>query len=257
MMSAPLIPTPLVANQFAPPHGFFTRIGGVSTGAYASLNCGLNGADAPDHVATNRARAARAIGADPTALSGLVQVHGNRAIAITQPIDPSHRPQADALVTATPGLALGIITADCAPVLFSAEAGRIVGAAHAGWRGAQLGVLEATLEAMRQLGASMIEAVIGPCIHQASYEVGADLHEAVCAGHPPDRQFFRPGVKPHHWQFDLPGYCAARLARAGAKPTILPADTYADPARFFSHRRRTHEASGPGGHQISIIRTAT
>jgi YfiH family protein len=257
MISAPLIPTPLIAEKFAPPHGFFTRIGGVSTGAYASLNCGLNGADAPDHVATNRARAARAISADPAALSGLVQVHGNRAIAITHPIDPSHRPQADALVTATPGLALGIITADCAPVLFSAEAGRIVGAAHAGWRGALLGVLDATIDAMRQLGASTIDAVIGPCIHQASYEVGADLHEAVCSHNPSDRQFFRAAQKPDHWQFDLPGYCAARLARAGVATAILSADTYADPARFFSHRRRTHEASGPGGHQISIIRTAS
>ncbi|OZB39980.1 MAG: hypothetical protein B7X48_06990 [Acidiphilium sp. 34-60-192] len=229
--------TPLTADHFVPPHGFFTRLGGVSTGPYASLNCGLNGADHPDHVATNRARAARAIGADATHLSGLVQV-------------------ADALVTATPGLALGIITADCAPVLFSSNDGRIVGAAHAGWRGAVLGVLEATISAMRALGAGEIQAVIGPCIHQSSYEVGVDLHEAICAHHAQDRQFFTPAKPPDHWQFDLPGYCAARLARAAVAATILPADTYADPAQFFSHRRRTHEASGPGGHQISIIRTA-
>ncbi len=248
--------TPLTADHFVPPHGFFTRLGGVSTGPYASLNCGLNGADHPDHVATNRARAARAIGADATHLSGLVQVHGNRAITITHPIDPSHRPSADALVTATPGLALGIITADCAPVLFSSNDGRIVGAAHAGWRGAVLGVLEATISAMRALGAGEIQAVIGPCIHQSSYEVGVDLHEAICAHHAQDRQFFTPAKPPDHWQFDLPGYCAAHLARAAVAATILPADTYADPAQFFSHRRRTHEASGPGGHQISIIRTA-
>ena len=248
-------PTALTTPFLPASHGFFTREGGVSTGAYASLNCGLSGADAPDHVATNRARAATAIGADPARLASLLQVHGREVITLARPINPANRPQADALVTAMPDLALGIITADCAPVLFSTADGAIIGAAHAGWRGALLGVLEATIAAMRALGAGPIRAVIGPCIHQASYEVGADLHDAICAHNPPDAAFFIPTPTADHWRFDLPGYCAARLARLDVQAEMINADTYADPARFFSHRRRTHQASGPGGHQISLIRT--
>ena len=247
--------TPLTARFLPAPHGFFTRQGGVSTGAYASLNCGLSGADAPDHIATNRARAAAAIGADPVGLASLLQVHGREVITLTHPINPANRPQADALVTARPDVALGIITADCAPVLFSTTDGAIVGAAHAGWRGALLGVLEATIAAMHTLGAGPIRAVIGPCIHQASYEVGTELHDAICAHNPQDAAFFIATRKEDHWHFDLPGYCAARLARLDVTAELINADTYAEPARFFSHRRRTHEASGPGGHQISMIRT--
>ncbi len=229
-------------------HGFFTRRGGVSTGAYAALNCGLRGEDDPANVAENRARAARAIGAAPEALRSLRQVHGAAVVEAGAPWDAL--PEADAMVTRTPGVALGIITADCAPVLFQDEEAGVIGAAHAGWKGAVLGVLEATLAAMEALGAdrARITAAIGPCIAQASYEVRADLRGAVG-----DPRFFAPGRDGAHFQFDLAGYCAARLAAAGASPHILGADTLSDEARFFSHRRRTLAGGGPLGHQISAI----
>jgi YfiH family protein len=203
---------------------------------------------------------------------------------------PEHaRPQADALVTRRPGLALGIVTADCAPVLFAdAEAG-VIGAAHAGWRGAVAGVLEATLEAMAALGATRITAAVGPCIRQPSYEVAADLRDAVLAREtiaarspretvaarsprdaaarsprdaaarsPRDAaaRFFAEGARPDRWQFDLAGYCAARLRAAGAVVEVTPHDTLPDEARFFSHRRNTLARGGPIGHQLSAIALA-
>jgi YfiH family protein len=151
-------------------------------------------------------------------------------------------------------VALGIVTADCAPVLFATATGDVVGAAHAGWRGALAGVLEATVAAMRDLGAGPVQAAIGPCIGSASYEVAADLRDAVLARDPADARFFGPGQRPERWQFDLAGYCAARLAAAGVAAHVVGADTLADDARFFSHRRRTLADGGPIGHQISIIR---
>jgi YfiH family protein len=160
--------------------------------------------------------------------------------------------EADALVTATPGIALSVITADCAPVLFCSAAG-VVGAAHAGWRGAVAGVLEATVEAMRALGANGISAAIGPCIHQESYEVGADLRDAVLACNAQDARFFIEG-RAQKWQFDLPGYCAARLAAIGVATEILLHDTCAEEQNFFSHRRRTLRGEAAIGHQISVIR---
>jgi polyphenol oxidase len=238
------------------PHGFFTRRGGVSTGPFASLNCSLSGQDARAHVLENRARAARAIGAEPEALVGLTQVHGREVVTVEAAWPAGAGPGADAAVTARPGIALGIVTADCAPVLFAdAEAG-VVGAAHAGWRGAVGGVLEATLAAMQALGATpaRIAAVVGPCIAQASYEVGADLRGAVLAHDPADAAFFADGGREGHWQFDLAGYCAARLRAAGAgRVAVLGVDTRDDTDRFFSHRRRTLAGGGPIGHQISIV----
>lgn len=237
-------------------HGFFTRLGGVSTGPYASLNASLSGGDARELVLENRARVALALGARPEKLLGLLQVHSADVVTVTEPWEPGAGPRADALVTRVPGLALGVITADCAPVLFADPATGIVGAAHAGWRGAVAGVLEATVEAMAALGAARagIAAVIGPCIRQASYEVGPDLRDAVLGSAPGDARFFAPG-RPGHWQFDLAGYCAARLAAAGlGQVAITPGDTAAEPDRFFSHRRRTLAGGGPIGHQISGIR---
>jgi YfiH family protein len=231
-------------------HGFFTRQGGVSEGPYASLNCSLSGADRREAVMENRARAARAIGADPAHLVGLRQVHGAEVVRVTEPWQPGAGPAADAMVTDRPGIALGIVTADCAPVLFADAAAGVIGAAHAGWRGAVAGVLEATLAAMAALGAraERTVAAIGPCIGQASYEVAADLYEAVG-----DARFFAPG-RPGRWQFDLGGYCAARLRAAGiAAVERIAADTAAEPARFFSHRRRTLAGGGPIGHQISAV----
>ena len=236
-------------------HGFFTRRGGVSTGPYASLNCAWSGQDSREAILENRRRAAAAVGATLPNLVGLTQVHGPDVVRVDAPWRPGEGPRADAAVTATPGIAIGIVTADCAPVLFAdAEAG-VVGGAHAGWRGALAGVLEATLEAMEALGADRrrIAAAIGPCIGQASYEVAADLRDAVLARDPGDARFFADG-RPERWQFDLAGYCASRLRDAGTGTVeALFLDTLPDEARFFSHRRRTLAGGGAIGHQMSII----
>jgi hypothetical protein len=191
-------------------------------------------------------------GVAPEHLLGLKQVHGAAVVTVTAPWAMGEGPAADAMVTATPGLALGIITADCAPVLFADEVLKIVGAAHAGWRGALAGVLEATAEAMRALGAQNIRAVIGPCIQQKSYEVSADLRDPVLARDAAAARYFAPG-RPERWQFDLPGYCAARLKEAGVSSEILPLDTCAEEQNFFSHRRRTLRGEGAIGHQVSVI----
>ena len=246
----------LTADTMPAPHGFFTRRGGVSSGPFTSLNCSLSSADDRTAVLENRARAARAVAADPGHLLGLTQVHGAAVVTATAPWAAGQGAQADAMVTAVPGLALGIVTADCAPVLFADADGRIVGAAHAGWRGAVAGVLEATVAAMVALGSvpERITAAIGPCIAQASYEVGADLRDAVLARSAADSGFFAPG-RAERWQFDLAGYCASRLRAAGVGLVIVTGiDTLAEEARFFSHRRRTLAQSGPIGHQISVIR---
>ena len=246
----------LRADPISVPHGFFTRRGGVSTGRFASLNCSLSSPDAREAVLENRARAAHALGADPALLMGVTQVHGHDVVTVTEPWAAGEGARADAMVTNRSGFALGIITADCAPVLFAdAEAG-IIGAAHAGWRGAVSGVMEATIAAMQALGAEpgRIAAAVGPCIGQASYEVGPDLRDAVLAHDVADAAFFAPGKRGDRWQFDLPGYCAARLRAAGlGSVATLGADTLAEPDRFFSHRRRTLAGEGPIGHQISVI----
>ena len=238
------------------PHGFFTRLGGVSGGPFASLNCSLSGADDRDAVLENRARAARVLGAEPGSLLGLTQVHGHDVITATDPWHAGAGGRADAMVTNRPGLALGIITADCAPVLFADTQAGVVGAAHAGWRGAVSGVIEQTIAAMVALGAQpgRIAAAVGPCIGQDSYEVGPDLRDAVLLNAATDSIFFAPGRREDRWQFDLAGYCAARLNAAGVgSVAVTGADTLADEARFFSHRRRTLAGAGPIGHQISVI----
>ncbi len=243
-----MTPDPISA-PLAARHGFFTRRGGVSEGPYAALNVGMSSGDDPARVLENRARAARALGADPGRLVGLHQVHGAEVIRVTDPWRPGQGPKADAMVTDRPGIALGIVTADCAPVLF--DGGHVVGAAHAGWRGAVAGVLEAVIAAMRDMGATRITAAIGPCIRQPSYEVGPDLRAALIERDPQDARFLAPGVREDRWQFDLAGYCAARLA--GIAVHVVDADTMADADRFFSHRRRTLAGGGPIGHQISVI----
>jgi YfiH family protein len=250
------LPPFLSAPELGARHGFFTREGGVSSGPFASLNASLSSQDAPENVLENRARAARALAADPASLVGLTQVHGNKVVCVAAPWAPGAGEKADAMVTARPGLTLGIITADCAPVLFADAAAGVIGAAHAGWRGALGGVLEATLAAMAALGArpGQVVAAIGPSIAQKSYEVGADLHAAVLGRDAGDGRFFAPGRDAQHWLFDLPGYCAARLQAAGvAEVRLLASDTVTDAARFFSHRRRTLAGGGPIGHQLSLI----
>ncbi len=247
---------PLCSAALTAPHGFFTRLGGVSSGPYASLNCSLSGQDSREAVLENRARAARTIGAQPAGLVGLTQVHGPEVVHVTTPWRPGAGPPADALVTDRRGIALGIVTADCAPILFADLRAGVVAAAHAGWRGAIAGVIEATVAAMTRLGAhpATTTAAIGPCIRQDSYEVRGDLRDAVLAQDPAHGCFFAPGRREGRWQFDLPGYCAERLAAAGIRLVeIIEADTAADEARFFSHRRRTLAGGGPIGHQISII----
>ena len=241
----------LRADPIGFPHGFFTRRGGVSVGPFASLNCSLSSADSRDSVFENRARAVRVLGVEPALLMGVTQVHGHDVATVTEAWAAGAGPRADAMVTDRPGFALGIVTADCAPVLFADVHAGVVGAAHAGWRGAVSGVIEATIAAMVALGAQAghIAAAVGPCIGQESYEVGPDLRDAV--GH---AAYFVPGRRADRWQFDLPGYCAARLRSAGIGAVVaLGADTLADDERFFSHRRRTLAGGGPIGHQISVI----
>ena len=250
-MTAPFLTAALPA-----PHGFFTRAGGVSAGRFARLNCSLSGRDDADAVRENRRRAADALNLPPGALVGLTQAHGIAVATVETPWPETARPEADAMVTNRPGVLLGIVTGDCAPVLFAdAEAG-VIGAAHAGWRGAVSGVIEATLDAMEALGArrGRIAAAIGPCIGQASYEVGPDLRDAVLARGQADARFFAGGTRPDRWLFDLPGYCAARLAAASvASHGWIGRDTLAEEACFFSYRRATLGGGGPIGHQLSAI----
>ena len=251
-------PSPLTSPLLAHArHGFFTREGGVSTGPYASLNCSTRSGDDPASLAENRRRVAACLGVAPERLLGVTQIHCPRVITVETPWAPGEGEQADAMVTRLPDVALGVITADCAPVLFTSKDGRTVGAAHAGWRGALAGVLEATLEAMQALGENPAEirAVVGPCIAQESYETGEDMHAAITSADPQGARFFTPG-KPGHYQFDLAGWCVFRLERAGiGQVAALGVDTRADEARFFSHRRRTLAGGGPIGHQISVIAT--
>jgi polyphenol oxidase len=239
------------------PHGFFTRQGGVSEGPYVSLNCSVSSGDDPDALRENRRRVAAALGLGPDRLLGVTQVHGDVVSTVSAPWAPGEGGKADAMVTDRPGIALGVITADCAPVLFADPAAGVVGAAHAGWRGAVAGILERTLDAMRALGArpEQVIAVVGPCIGPNSYEVGPELREAVRAaeGVPNADAFFRPGEGDRLF-FDLPGYCVARLRGAGIGTTgALDLDTLPDTDRFFSHRRRTLAGGGRIGHQISAV----
>lgn len=242
-------------------HGFFTRRGGVSAGPFESLNCSLRGPDEPGRVRENRGRVARALGVEPRLLVGCTQVHGAEVAVVDEAWDAgTEAPRADAMVTRRPGVALGVITADCAPVLLAGRdaAGRgVAGAVHAGWRGAVAGVLEAAIGAMRALGAAgTVAAAVGPCIRQASYEVGPDLREAVLARDEADGRLFAPG-RPGRWQFDLAGYCAGRLRTLEeVEVDVLDADTLADPGRFFSYRRTTLAGGGPVGHQISVVAVA-
>ncbi|WP_343716610.1 peptidoglycan editing factor PgeF [Inquilinus sp.] len=236
-------------------YGFFPRTGGVSEGIFASRNCGFGSGDRRDAVAENRDRCRRELG-PAEALLTVHQVHSPDVATVTAPWTPETAPRADAMVTDRPGLALGILTADCAPILFAdAEAG-VVGAAHAGWKGALGGVTDATVAAMRALGAvpERIAAVIGPCIGPDSYEVGPEFRDRFLAEDPDSAGFFRipgAGARPH---FDLPGYVAARLRRAGLRQvTVTGLDTLADENRFFSYRRTTLRKEPDYGRQISAI----
>ena len=237
-------------------HGFFTRDGGVSEGLYASLNCGLGSGDDLASVAENRRRALAKLSLPADRLATAYQVHSNRAALAEAPWPADRRPQVDALVTRTPGLALGILTADCVPVLFADPEAGVAGAAHAGWRGALDGVLEATLAAMQELGARAEStlAAIGPAIEQPSYEVGPEFPAPFLDQDPENREFFKTAPRNGHFLFDLKGYAARRLARAGvAGVERLAADTCAEPARFFSYRRACLEGEQAYGRLLSAI----
>ena len=237
-------------------HAFFTRDGGVSDGLYESLNGGPGSDDAPGKVMENRARMAAALGVRPDHLLTAYQIHSPDVVTIERPWDPQARPRADAIVTRVPGLAIGVSTADCGPILFADAEAAVVGAAHAGWKGALTGVLEATIAAMEKLGAdrSRIHAALGPLIRQPNYEVGAEFVERFKAADPLNEKFFVPSSKAGHAMFDLPGYITSRLKAADIKSVEdLGLCTYADPARFFSYRRATHRAEPDYGRHVNAI----
>lgn len=236
------------------PHGFLGRRGGVSGGLYAGLNVGLGSEDDRQAVLENRRRATDAIlpNAD---LVTVHQVHSPDVLTVSEPVALDKRPQADAMVTDRPGLVLGILTADCVPVLFADRDAGIIGAAHAGWKGAISGVTDNTLAAMEALGAdrSRIACAIGPCIAQRSYEVDDGFYRRFVAEADENERFFDSG-KPGHWQFDIEGYVAARLAAAGVgRVECLGEDTYSQPDRFFSYRRSCHRSEPGYGREISLI----
>ncbi len=225
-------------------HGFFTRNGGRSQGIYASLNCGFGADDDPDAVAENRRAALSTLNPDASHLVTVYQYHSAEAVTVASPWAPQDAPKADAMATNQPNIALGILTADCVPVLFADAQGGVIGAAHAGWRGALTGVLDATLSAMLGLGAdaSRITVGIGPAIAQRSYEVGPEFPAPFLEQDKENEAFFCPAQRDGHFFFDIKGYVARRLAQLGLRDVhALPCDTYAEEERFFSYRRACHK----------------
>ncbi|MEI8145909.1 MAG: peptidoglycan editing factor PgeF [Alphaproteobacteria bacterium] len=236
-------------------HAFFTRAGGVSEGIYGSLNAGLGSNDAPENVRENRRRMAAALGVGENALISCFQIHSKEVVVATTPHESGDRPRADGVVTVVPGIACGAASADCGPVLFADLVARVVGSAHAGWKGALDGILEATIAKMEALGASRdnIHAAIGPLIRQPSYEVSTGFVDTFAARDPAYARFFKDGKPGHAW-FDLPGFIGHRLAAAGLSHIDdLGLDTYPDPERFFSFRRTTHRGEPDYGRHIAAI----
>lgn len=237
-------------------HAFFTREGGVSDGFYASLNGGTGSDDAPARVAENRSRMAAAVGVEPQRLLTAYQIHSPQVVVAEMPWPGDARPRADGIVTRMPDLAIGVSTADCGPVLLADPQAGVIGAAHAGWRGALSGIVEATVAAMERLGAerARIRAALGPMIRQPNYEVGCDLMDRFAEEDPESGRFFVPAERQGHALFDLGGYVAARLRRAGVTQIEdLGLCTYAEPGRFFSYRRATHRAEPDYGRHINAI----
>ena len=237
-------------------HAFFTRSGGVSQGVYATLNGGVGSKDKPESVTENRKRMAEALGVRPNHFLSAYQIHSPDVVTVDKPWPHDQRPKADAMVTKTPGIALGVSTADCGPVLFADAQARVIGAAHAGWRGALTGVLEATIAAMEKLGADRkrIAVALGPMIRQPNYEVGPEFVARFREADQGNIKFFAPSERKDHAMFDLAGYAAMRLARAGVG-TIedLKLCTYAEPERFFSYRRMTKLGEADYGRHINAV----
>jgi polyphenol oxidase len=235
-------------------HGFFTREGGVSEGLYRGLNVGVGSQDDRAKVLENRGRVARWMGVDLLDLNTLFQHHSTDVLVISDSLR-GERPKADAMVTDRPGLALGVLAADCGPVLFADGEARVIGAAHAGWQGALNGVLENTIAAMEKLGArrGRISAALGPSISQANYEVGPEFIERFLASDPQNECYFAPSPNAGHAMFDLNGYTVDRLRAAGVHAEMLGRCTYAEEGLFFSYRRATHRKEADYGRQISAI----
>jgi YfiH family protein len=240
-------------------HGFFDRTGGVSQGLYASLNGGVGSSDGPDKVAENRARMAAALGVSADRFLTPYQIHSPDVVTVDTPWTPDTRPRADALVTKTPSLAIGVSTADCGPLLFADSEARVIGAAHAGWRGAFTGVIEATVAAMEKLGAdrSRITAALGPTISQANYQVGPEFIERFLVADTDNAEFFVACEREGHALFDLNGYIAFRIQQAGITDfEDIGLCTYAEPALFYSYRRSTHQSEPDYGRHINAIALA-
>ncbi len=252
----PVIRDPRLAAHDGLVHGFFTRAGGVSTGIYASLNTGPGSADKAADVAANRDRAGAALGLGRGRLVTTYQTHSADVVTVETPWQMDAAPRADGLVTRVPGLGLGVLAADCAPVLLADNEARVIATAHAGWRGALSGVIEATVNAMVALGARprRITAAIGPCIGQRSYEVGAEFPTPFLDQNPANEVFFRAAHKEAHYLFDLGGFVVACLVRAGLRPVPPPTlDTCALKDRFFSYRRSVLNGEPDFGRNISVI----
>ncbi len=235
-------------------HGFFTREGGHSQGLFASLNCGLRSGDDVEKVKLNRARVATALGVNASHLVSPYQTHGSEVAVVTEPL--TERPKVDGIVSKTRGVALGILTADCAPILFADAKAGVIGACHAGWKGALGGVYRSTVEAMQTLDAKRenIVAVLGPMISQQAYEVGPDFVRAFLANNSDHAKYFIPSVKERHYMFDLPLFLTDRMSELGLGKVIdLGLCTYADEKRFFSYRRATHRGEAGYGRLISAL----
>jgi polyphenol oxidase len=251
-----MITSNTLAGTLGISHGFFTRQGGVSSGVLSSLNCGYGASDDPDNVTENRNRAMGLLGCTAADLNTVYQVHSPDVVVADKPWAIDERPKVDAIVTRTPGLAIGIMTADCTPVLFADPQNGVIGGAHAGWKGALGGVLENCVQVMEDNGAdrSSISAAIGPCIHQGSYEVGPEFREAFVNDEETNATYFQPSHRDRHFQFDLPGFVRSRLANLGLKRLDdVGIDTYGDEQRFFSYRRTTHNNEADYGRGLSAI----
>jgi hypothetical protein len=255
MTGPPILTSPLLAALSGVRHAFFTRAGGVSSGVCESLNAGIGSADDPAAVRENRSRAAALFGVGPEALAGCFQIHSAQVVTASAPFGPE-RPRADGVVTDRPGIVCCALAADCAPVLLADSDAGVVGAVHAGWRGALAGVVEAGVTAMVALGArrERIAAAVGPCIAQASYEVGPDFFAAFTERDEANAGFFQPAAASGKHRFDLPGFVLARLAAAGVEQAAsIGLDTCADETRFFSNRRATLNGEAGYGRLLSAI----
>jgi YfiH family protein len=258
-MTAGMMQSPLLSTLPSIRHAFFTREGGVSEGVYATLNGGVGSNDDPEHVRENRARMAAGVGVAPEQFLTVYQIHSPEVVTVEAPWPHDARPRADAMVTRKPGLALGISTADCGPVLFADAQAGVIGAAHAGWRGAFTGVIEATVAAMEKLGAerSAIAVALGPVIRQENYEVGPEFVARFREADEANARFFKSSAREGHAMFDLPGYIASRLQAANIRNVDdLGLCTCADAARFFSYRRMTLRGESDYGRHINAIALA-